>query len=77
MEIASVGWVIRCRLDPVKKVARTCKRHLSNILTFFEHRHTDGPMEGLNNAIQGLIKKAYGDRNKERFKTDSFSTWVH
>ena len=29
-----------------------------------------GPMEGLNNAIQGLIKKAYGYRNKERFKTD-------
>jgi transposase len=29
-------------------------------------------MEGLNNAIQGLIKKAYGYRNKERFKTDIF-----
>lgn len=66
------GWAIRSRLEPVKKVARMCKRHLSNILTFFEHRHTNGPMEGLNNAIQGLIKKAYGYRNKERFKTDIF-----
>jgi hypothetical protein len=28
--------------------------------------------KGLNNAIQGLIKKAYGYRNKERFKTDIF-----
>ncbi len=66
------GWAIRSRLEPVKKVARMCKRHLGNILTFFQHRHTNGPMEGLNNAIQGLIKKAYGYRNKERFKTDIF-----
>jgi transposase len=66
------GWAIRSRLEPVKKVARMCKRHLSNILTFFEHRHTNGPMEGLNNAVQGLIKKAYGYRSKARFKTDIF-----
>jgi transposase len=66
------SWAIRSRLEPVKKVARMCKRHLSNILTFFKHRHTNGPMEGLNNAIQGLIKKAYGYRNKERFKSDIF-----
>jgi transposase len=63
---------IRSRLGPVKKVARMCKRHLGNLLTFFEHRLTNGPIEGLNNAIQGLIKKAFGYRNKERFKTDIF-----
>lgn len=63
---------IRSRLGPVKKVARTCKSHLDNILTFFVHRLTNGPIEGLNNAIQGLIKKAFGYRNTERFKTDIF-----
>jgi len=66
------GWAIRSRLAPVKKVARMCKRHLENLLTFFEHRLTNGPMEGLNNAIQGLIKKAFGYRNRERFRTDIF-----
>ena len=66
------SWAVRCRLEPVKKVARLCKRHLPNLLTFFEHRLTNGPIEGLNNAIQGLIKKAFGCRNKERFKTDIF-----
>lgn len=66
------GWAIRSRLGPVKKVARMCKNHLANILTFFVHRLTNGPIEGLNNKIQGLIKKAYGYRNKERFKTDIF-----
>ena len=66
------AWAIRSRLGPVKKVARMCKRHLDNILNFFVHRLTNGPIEGLNNKIQGLIKKAYGYRNKERFKTDIF-----
>jgi len=66
------SWAIRSRLEPVKKVARMCKAHLSNILTFFVHRLTNGPIEGLNNKIQGLIKKAFGYRNKERFKTDIF-----
>lgn len=64
------GWAIRSRLQPVKKVARMFKRHLANILTFFTHRLTNGPIEGLNNKIQGLIKKAFGYRNKERFKAD-------
>lgn len=64
------AWAIRSRLKPVKKVARMCKRHLHHILTFFTHRLTNGPIEGLNNRIQGLIKKAFGYRNKERFKID-------
>jgi transposase len=66
------GWAIRSRLEPLKKVARMCKAHLSNILTFFVHRLTNGPIEGLNNKIQSLITKAFGYRNKERFKTDIF-----
>jgi transposase len=66
------GWAMRSRLAPVKKVARMCQRHLDNILTFFVHRLTNGPIEGLNNKIQGLIKKAYGYRNKARFKADIF-----
>jgi len=66
------GWAIRSRLEPVKKVARMCKSHLGNVLTYFAHRLTNGPIEGLNNAIQGLIKKAFGYRSKDRFKTDIF-----
>ena len=64
------NWAIRSRLDPIKKVARQCKRHLTNILTYFTHRITNGPIEGLNNKIQALVKKAYGYRNIERLKTD-------
>ena len=69
------GWAMRSRLAPVKKVARMCRVHLANILTFFVHRRTNGPIEGLNNKIQGLIKKAYGYHNKKRFKADRFFHW--
>ena len=63
-------WAIRSRLSPVKKVARMFRRHLENILTFFAHRLSNASSEGLNNKIQSLVKKAYGYRNRQRFKTD-------
>jgi len=59
-------------LEPVKKVARMLKSRLANILTYCKSRLTNGPLEGLNNKIQGLVKKAYGYRNKQRFITDIY-----
>ena len=64
------SWAIRCRLQPVKRVARMLKRHLRYVLNFFKHRLSNASLEGLNNRIAGLVKKAYGYRNRERFKTD-------
>jgi transposase len=66
------SWAIRSRLEPVKKVARMLKSRLANILTYCKSRLTNGPIEGLNNKIQGLVKKAYGYRNKQRFITDIY-----
>jgi transposase len=66
------SWAVRSRLGPVKKVARMCKERLAQILNFFDHRITNGPLEGLNNKLQALIKKAYGYRNPQRFITDIF-----
>jgi len=53
-----------------------CKAHLSNVLTFFVHRLTNGPIEGLNNKIQGLIKKALGIGTKSVSSPTSSSIWV-
>ncbi len=64
------SWAIRSRLEPVKKVARMMKRHLPNIVSYCKHRITNAALEGINNKIQSLIKKAYGYRNKDRFKND-------
>ena len=66
------SWAIRSRLEPMKKVAYMMKRHLPNILSYFRHRITNAALEGINNKIQALIKKAFGYRNKERFKNDIF-----
>jgi transposase len=64
------SWAIRSRLQPIKRVARSFKDHLGNILTYFTHRITNAALEGLHNRIAGLVKKAFGYRNRERFKTD-------
>jgi transposase len=66
------GWAIRSRLEPVKKVARMLKSRLTNILTYCKSRLSNGPLEGLNNRIQGLVKKAYGYRNRQRFINDIY-----
>jgi len=66
------SWAIRSRLEPVKKIARMCRKRLKQVLNYFDHWITNGPIEGLNNKIQSLIKKAYGYRNNERFIADIF-----
>ena len=52
------SWAIRSRLEPVNKVARMMKRHLPNIVSYCKHRITNAALEGINNKIQSLIKKA-------------------
>lgn len=63
------GWARRSQLDPIKKVALTLKRHLDNILTYCQHRITNGVAEGLNSKIMSIKRKARGHRNKDNFKT--------
>lgn len=61
---------IRSRLDPVKKVARSFKAHLSGILSIFKHGFCNALAEGVNSRIQLLMQKSCGYRNRERLKTD-------
>ena len=44
------GWAVRSRLEPVKDVAATLKRHLAGVLRFVKHPITNGVAEGLNSA---------------------------
>ena len=63
---------MRSKLEPVKKVARMIKDHLTEVLNFFVHRITNAYSEGNNSMIQALIKRANGYRNRERLKRDLF-----
>ena len=65
-------WACRCGLRPIIRAAKMFKRHLQRILTVFIHRLSNAVAEGINNKVQSLIKKAYGYRSRERFKTDIF-----
>ncbi len=63
------GWAIRSRLEPVKEVARTLKKHIENILTYFNHRITNAVSEGLNSRIQSIKSAARGFHSFENYRT--------
>ncbi len=62
-------WATHSRLDPIIEAAKTLKRHLANLLTYFKHRITNATSEGINSKIQTLKLMACGYRNREHYKT--------
>ncbi|HKV45292.1 MAG TPA: ISL3 family transposase [bacterium] len=63
------AWAVRSRLEPVKEVAATLKRHLEGVLRLVKHPVTNGVAEGLNSKIMSIKRKAGGFRNSENFTT--------
>ena len=59
---------IRCRLEPVKRVARMVRKHLEGILTAVVQRVTNARAEGINSSIQWMKYRARGYRNRQRFR---------
>ena len=62
------SWAVRSRLEPMKKVARMVKRHLTGILNAVEKRVTNARLEGINTVIQWLKRSARGFRSRPRFR---------
>jgi transposase len=60
---------IYSKLEPMKKVARMLKKHLGNILTWWEHRITNAVSEGLNSKIQSVKSAARGFHSFESYRT--------
>jgi transposase len=63
-----LGWALRCRLPPMRKVALTIKAHLWGILNAIVLKQSNGHAEGMNSKIQRIKQRACGFRNKERFR---------
>jgi transposase len=61
------AWAIRSRLAPIKKVARTIKKHLWGILNAILLQASNGASESMNSRIQGLKTRSRGFRNKARY----------
>jgi transposase len=62
-------WATHSRLEPIRKAAETVRRHIDNILTYYQHPVTNAMSEGLNSQIQKIKSMACGFRNIENFKT--------
>ena len=62
-------WATHSRLEPIRKAAETVRRHIDNILTYYQHPVTNAMSEGLNSQIQKIKSMACGFRNMENFKT--------
>lgn len=54
-------------IKPLKKFSATLKAHRSGILNWFKHPISTSPLEGVNNKIKVLKRKAYGYRDMEFF----------
>jgi transposase len=63
-----LGWMARCRLEPVKKVGRMIKRFLWGIINAITKSLTNAIAEGMNARIQWIKTKACGYRSRKRFR---------
>lgn len=63
-----LGWAIRCRLEPVVKVARMIRDHLWGIVNAVVKKVSNASAESINSKIKLMKVKARGYRNKERFR---------
>lgn len=65
------GWIAEAHATGLKHfmtLASTLNKHRARLLTYFKHRISTGPLEGLNNKIKVLKRQAYGFRDMEYFQ---------
>jgi transposase len=65
------SWCRRAEASGIRilqKFAHTLLGHRSGLLAWYAHRISTGPLEGVNNKIKLLQRRAYGDRDLELFK---------
>ncbi len=66
------SWAIRSRIEPIKAVAKTIRRHRDGILAWFDSRIANGLIEGINSLVQAAKAKARGYRNHETLKAMTY-----
>jgi transposase len=64
------SWIARAKsvgLSSLNKFTNTLLAHRSGIFSWFEDPISNGPLEGMNNKIKVLKRKAYGYRDMDYF----------
>ena len=65
------AWIAKAAESGIKrlmKFAKTLQDHWEGLVSYFDHRISTGPLEGVNNSIKVLKRKAYGYRDVDFFK---------
>ena len=55
-----LAWASRSRLKPFVRVARTIRKRLEGIIAYVKTRLTNGLVEGLNNKLRMVARRAFG-----------------
>ena len=55
-----IAWAKRSRLDAFKTLARTIETYIEGVLAYVQTGISNGRVEGLNNKIRTITKRAYG-----------------
>jgi transposase len=64
--------VSHTKLTPLKKVAKTIRERLTNVVSYCTHRITNSVAEGMNSKIMSIKRRVGGYRNRENFKIAIF-----
>jgi transposase len=65
---AALSWMMRCRLEPMKRVARMIRAHYAGVLNAATRPITNAHSERINEKIQWIKRISRGFRNRDRFK---------
>ena len=55
-----ISWAARSQLEPFKRTSRTIKKHRNRILAYVQFKLTNGLVEGINNKLRTIARRAYG-----------------
>jgi len=62
-----INMAMKSRIEPMKRVAKMLNRHRKNLLNWFRvyPRVSNGVVEGFNNKVKVIMRRAYGFRTYE------------
>jgi transposase len=66
-------WAAESGVRQMQQLAKTLMLHAQGILNWWEHRISNGRMEGINNKIKTLLRQTYGLRDERYFTLKLYS----
>jgi len=61
-------WMLLSRLEEMRKIAKSLRRNMEEIINYFSYRTTNAMLEGTNSVISLVKRRARGFRNMNHFR---------